>query len=330
MLRIALAALAISLAAFPAAAQEATGPDPVAVAAFQQKASLYSMLLLDSRALTLDMVERIGSVQARAPFDSAWAGEARARAASLRARIAQAPPIPAAELIALYPPGSPNGAKAAALVERYPEIIRETLVAGLSLIDKTAELGPRVQTGDEAASLALAGAMFGGMKSAMAAENLQLELGATSYTEGHPQRALTESSVASNRAMIEFFSMMQGEAEGRNVNMVGAARRIRANAEESRRMAETVPRLAAAMTLDLDAAARSGGTTLAPEDRAAFDSYRTSAANEIAITDYLGTVALSLAEEGLHPGVEEALAEIEALLERRIELNQRRLRTLAQ
>lgn len=320
------------LTAQPVLAQEPPAPDAAAVAAFQRKATLYSNLLLESRQLTIDMVERIGAVsqQAAAParsrraFDTAWVAPMRRRAADLKARIEAAPAMRSAELLALYPPGSATGSEAAALIEAYPAMLKATLAEGERLIEQTADLGPKALADDDEASLRLAGAMFSGMRQAVTAENLQLELVATTFEDEHPQHALNESSVAANKAMIEFFSLMRDQAEGRNVDLLGAARRIRAYAEQSRRVAETIPALASAMNGEWEAAARSRGATLRPAEVAYIESYRRSAANEIAITEHLGTMAVSLAQEGVSAPVEDAWEDIEMLVNRRFELDEGR------
>lgn len=317
----------------PALAQEprAAAPDPAAIAAFQQKANLYSGLLMESRQLTVDMVERIGAVNQQAAaaggkgqFDTVWLAPMRRRAADLKARIEAAPSLNSAELIALYPPGSANAAQAAALIEAYPPMLRATVAEGERLIDLTAELGPKAMADDHEAALRLAGGMFSGMRQAVAAENLQLQLVATTFEHRHPQYALTESSVASNKAMIEFFALMNSQAEGKSVDLLGAARRIRALAEQSRRAAETIPGLTTAMSGEWETAAKARGGALRPGEVAYIESYRRSAANEIAITEFLGTMAVTLAEQGLSDQVEDAWGDIEALVNRRFELDEGR------
>ena len=319
------------MTAQPALAQDAGAPDPTAVAAFQQKANLHSSLLMESRQLTVDMVERIGQVNQQVaaasgsrPFDAAWIAPMRRRAADLRARIDAAPRLSSAELLALYPPGSVTAGQAAALIEAYPSMLNATLKEAERLIEVAAELGPKAMGQDETASLGLAGAMFSGMRQAVAAENLQLQLVATTFDHKHPQYALTASSVASNKAMIEFFALMNSQAEGRNVDLLGAARRIRALAEEGRKAAETIPALTTAMSGELEAAAKARGAALRPAEVAYFDSYRRSAANEIAITEQLGTMAVALAEEGISGPVEETWGDIEVLVNRRFELDEGR------
>jgi hypothetical protein len=330
MLRYWLIALALFTASGAFAQQAA--PDPAAVAAFQQKATLYSNLLMESRQLTVDMVERIGVMNQQVAaargkgqaFDAAWETPMRRRAADLKARIEAAPPLNSAELLTLYPPGSVSAGQTAALIEAYPAMLKETHAVGQRLIETAAELGPRAMDDDRKASLGLAGAMFAGMKQAVAAENLQLQLVATTYAPVHPHHALTNSSVASNKAMIEFFSLMTNQAEGRPVDLLGAARRIRAYAEESRKAAETIPALTTAMTGELEAAAKARGAALRPGEVAYIDSYRRSAVNEIAITDQLGSMAVTLAESGIAGPVEDAWGEIEALVNRRFELDEGR------
>ena len=99
-----------------------------------------------------------------------------------------------------------------------------------------------------------------------------------------------------------------------------------ADAELSREAAARVPRLAEDMAAALVALGPSGG--LPPQQRLALDSYAASAANEIAITETLMVMAETLAEQGLTPAVQEGWAEVDELLRRRLDLEQRRLARL--
>ena len=323
MLRIWLAAAAVSLAAPAALAPKAWAQAPQASAApappagaglaFNQKYAQYDRLLMETRQLTVDAVERLGAFAE--PGGKAEVDDLKAVAQALKARIDAAPPITPEDAAALPQDNAAAGAFKA-LVVQYPTVLRETFTVASGIVDRAAEDGPKAKAGDHKAQLALTAAMFEGMRTSVTAENLQLQVAASLYMSSHPQHALLDSSVASNKAMIEFFDVMRREAQGASADIVSSARRIRAYSEQGRAAAEQTPALAVAMASEIEQQAKAAGRGTA-NTNVVVDSYKRSADAELKISDYLTAMALTLAEDGLSDRLQEEWGEIEMLVDRR-------------
>jgi hypothetical protein len=137
---------------------------------------------------------------------------------------------------------------------------------------------------------------------------------------GHPQYALAESMVASNRALVEIFSGLEAQLKHQDVDIDALAQRVHVYCAQARAEAEKVPSLAAA--------SRSGLSGAPPEMRVrlnkAWDTYADSADVEVAMAGECDKMQAALSSGVSIPEALKAATRLKELAERRIALDGQR------
>ena len=294
-------------------------------AALSAAADLIGLTLTGIEKAEALATDRAGRAEVNAEMD-AWEAQMRANIDALNAAKAALPPFPTQtfERLALQAPSYRGKAGA------YARVKVEALKAIDASIDfAQRSMGParRAAGGDAEAMMEVAVELISGMKLILLSENAMLEVSIAAGQPEHPQTALAKSILASNSAaaLILDYQVAIVLGEAGDPKVVGAA--IRAKAAEARAAARQAIPLADAM----GRAMRQSG---APSDIASrmlkiLDSYTASSDVEVKIADALDAVAVMIEDqEQDSEKLDRALAPVEALTTRRLEIQAQRISLL--
>jgi len=258
-----------------------------------------------------------------------WAAARRLELAGLRARAHEAgtaaPPLP--EALADLPDLKAQDAALRELSRRQSDIIR----VGLGLGEEVVGLAQKAASGDGQAAARLPARRDDLSQTILRSENLLVEASNSTLGEGDPQADLGRAAVSGNLAVMALIEARKRAAAG---DAAGAAASVRELREQAGRMLEAArqaPPHAAARAAALEAQPDLAGTPFAARVKAVLATFSDSAQVESGIAEALLTVAgrLEKGEDPSSAGVQGALAGLNPLLQRRVELDLQRKSLLA-
>lgn len=251
-------------------------------------------------------------------WGGAWEADMRARMAALKAWKSRVPPLPRAEIQRQLPAGLST-------YERMPARIDAMVTGIVEFGDSIIVPTRKAAEGDRGALAILGSEYFRGSALLIRAENEMLELSASGIPDNNPAKALALSNLASNKALGVYLDYMAMITRAEQPDYGRMAAEIRTESARAAEQARAVATSARALRAELSRSSIAGKDKLL----AVLATYDESAAVETEVA----ALTLSLAEP-VEKGVlvtaevQARMAPVQQLVQRRLEINTRRLALL--
>lgn len=348
MTRFAAAAFFLLIAVSPLAAVAAPAPPPTTEAEAQARldafsrdlaafAQPYNDAMLRAETLVLTLIDGStkviedhtaeGDEAERRAWLQDWSAKVRAEVVALKTLKAALPPAPDAAFDKLGTGSDPSIVKLRGAFRDLPAASDKLFASVFDMTEASLPLIERGVAGDGDALFELSQQLLAGLVVSLEAENVMQDISIVS-TPTHPQAAGARSIKASNEAMIAILDAQRLEMAGEEIDRRALIETIRAKARVSRTAAAEMAGRAATTSAAADTIPASSAFKL--KIKAAYATYATSGETETALATLLSQVADRI-EQG--DDIADAMgdqAQFNALVDKRVALQQERLRLLAQ
>jgi hypothetical protein len=208
-----------------------------------------------------------------------------------------------------------------------PNRVRDLASATLDMVERITEDLKLGAMGNQTALNRLAHSLVSGPIALIESENTAMEISIAGLPRIHPQRALAVSFVDANLVVLELMKGVEQQLDDKAVDQKALAARMRGHIADGREHAEEATSLVDAF-LKNAASDPEARTPLGQKVLISYGTYKDSAAIERQIYDYLeGWAGRVEKGEELTEVVADTIA-FDKLVERRLELNMRRVETL--
>lgn len=272
------------------------------------------------------MADRRASRREVAAWADAWEAQTASKIAAIRAKAGQLPPFPEAafqRLVDLEPAFR-------AQVPAYRKVGVETrrlIDLCASYAESVAETVRKAALGDDQALDQLSIRIIHGTRLVIEGENTMLEVSIAATDDSHPQKYVSLAALHGNLAILALYDLAMADMAGEETDRAAVAETMRVEAKAALAAAGDIDRAATALDRRLAVGQQIDSIKTI---RAAVATFSDSSAVEARIANVLLDAADSL-EGGKDPMavLEEDTVELQVLVNRRVEIQTRRLQLLA-